>query len=172
MNRIIIVNQRQDQLAKQVAHLLPQASIQEDFHWPVQDQDVICWLSNDNSRVDLTVNDLVTLLDQQHVRPAKIIMKSIVGTADDADDQQLINWYGAQARQLVADHLYAIKMIDELEFPYTIVRTLPLTSQPVHRQLCAEGQRMEGQQSNMQDVARVLAQACQPEQLKNVSVGI
>lgn len=172
MNRIIIVNQKQDELTKKVAHLLPKPLIRQNFDWQPQLGDIICWLANDKLRVDQEVNEMVTMLDHWHVHPAKIVMKSVAGTADDATDQQLTKWYGADSRQLVADHLYAIKMIDELEFPYTIVRALPLTDQPVQRQLTAEGQPMVGQFSNIDDVAQVIAEACSPDQLKNVSIGI
>lgn len=172
MNRIIIIDQRTDVLGKKVATLLPQALVKTDFQWQPHPKDVICWLADDNARVDVAVSDLVNLLDHWHIQPAKIVMKSIAGTADDASAQQLTAWYGQEASQHVADHLYAIKMIDELEFPYTIVRTLPLTNEPVNRQLLAEGQSMNGQFSNIDAVAKVIAQACHPDQLKNVSVGI
>lgn len=172
MNRIMIVNQKQEVLAEKVAHLMPQAHIRQNFKWQPQSGDVICWLTNDKLRVDQEVNEMVTMLDHWHAHPAKIVMKSVAGTADDATKQQLTEWYGADGRQLVADHLYAIKMIDELEFPYTIVRTLPLTDQQVHRELTAEGQPMVGQFSNIDNVAQVIAKACSPDQFRNVSIGI
>ncbi len=49
-------------------------------------------------------------------------MLSIAGTADDATNQQLQEWYGQQATQAVLAHQYAVKMIDEFELPYTIIR--------------------------------------------------
>lgn len=172
MNRIIIVNQKADDLCQAVKEQLPHALEYTDFNWQLQAHDVICWIPNDNVRVDLAVNDLVVKLDNSTVQPAKIIMKSIAGTADDADNDQLAQWYGNSNQQLVMDHLYAIKMIDELEFPYTIVRSLPLTNDVVQRNLMLEGQLYDGNNSNIRQVAAVIAEATQLERFKNQSVGI
>lgn len=172
MSKVIIVNQEQDSLSRALSKQLPEAMIKNDFNWQPQDQDVICWLPADKSRVDLVVGDLVTMLDQNGVRPAKLVMKSVAGTADDAEPGQWQNWYGSDAQNVVMDHLYAIKMIDELEFPYTIVRSLPLTRQPVNRYPIEEGQPFQGSYSNLDQVANLLAQATQPDQYENQSVGI
>ena len=99
-------------------------------------------------------------------------MRSIAGTADDATDDQLTRWYGEAGQNLVMDHLYAIKMIDELEFPYTIVRSLPLTNDDVQRSLMTEGRPYLGNYSNIQQVATIIAQAADPERFKNQSIGI
>ena len=172
MKRIVIVNQKSDDLCHAVKEQLPKAIEYPDFNWQPQPQDIICWIPNDEIRVDLAVSDLVAKLDQSAVRPAKIIMKSIAGTADDATDDQLTRWYGETGQNMVMDHLYAIKMIDELEFPYTIVRSLPLTNDDVQRCLMTEGQPYRGNYSNIQQVATIIAQATDPEKFKNQSIGI
>ena len=172
MSRIIIVNQGATNLCHAVQNRLPKAIVYTDFHWQPQSDDIICWLPDDECRVDLAVSDLVTMLDENGVQPAKIIMKSVAGTADDAETNQISEWYGEGGSTMVMDHLYAIKMIDELEFPYTIVRTLPLTTHKVHRQLMMEGKPFSGQTSNIEQVADVIAKATQLEWFKNQSIGI
>ena len=149
MNRIVIINQGQ-----------------------TEPSDIICWLPADNSRVDLAVGDLVALLDHSAAQPAKIIMKSIAGTADDASDQQLTSWYGENAQQMVMDHLYAIKMIDELEYPYTVIRTLPLVEQPIDRSVMKEGQQFSGKNSSLQITSQLMKKAIMTDEFQNQSVGI
>lgn len=172
MTRVIIVNQGQENLSQALNEQLPGATIKNDFNWQPRTQDVICWLPADKFRVDLAVNDLVTMLDKSGAKPAKLVMKSVAGTADDAGPEQWRAWYGQDAQNVVMDHLYSIKMIDELEFPYTIVRSLPLTERPVDRDLMEEGQPFQGQHSNLDQVAKILAQATQLNQFQNQSIGI
>lgn len=172
MKRIVIVNQGQPQLCQALLNQVPQATVKDDFTWAPATGDIICWLPGDKQRVDLEVAELVRQLDQNRVQPAKIVMKSVAGTADDASMDQLSDWYGEEARNLVMDHLYAIKMIDELEFPYTIVRSLPLTNESVDRHPLAEGEPFSGQQSNVDAVAQLLADAVELKKFQNQSIGI
>ena len=99
-------------------------------------------------------------------------MKSIAGTADDASDQQLTSWYGENAQQMVMDHLYAIKMIDELEYPYTVIRTLPLVEQPIDRSVMKEGQQFSGKNSSLQITSQLMKKAIMTDEFQNQSVGI
>lgn len=172
MNHTLIINQGQDQLCQVLSRQLDDCRVFDDFPASMQENDVICWLPADNSRVDLAVEQLVDLIDRNHVTPAKIIMKSIVGTADDAADDQLTQWYGQDFQKLVMDHLYAIKMIDELEYPYTIVRTLPLTNEVVDRSVSQEGELFTGEHSNVDAVSRVIAHAILTADYRNQSLGI
>lgn len=172
MGRVIVVNQGQAELAQAFRQQLPTAIVESDFGWHLQSQDVICWLPADKSRVDVAVNDLVTMLDHSGVQPAKLVMKSVAGTADDAVPEQLQQWYGRDAQNVVMDHLYAIKMIDELEFPYTIVRSLPLTKHPVERPLITEGHQFTGDHSNLRRVAETLVRSTQLDEFTNQSIGI
>ncbi len=172
MNRIVIINQGQTELCRALSQELDHCLVLDDFHWSLEPSDIICWLPADNSRVDLAVNDLVALLDHSAAQPAKIIMKSIAGTADDASDQQLTSWYGENAQQMVMDHLYAIKMIDELEYPYTIIRSLPLVDRPVDRSVMDEGQRFAGRNSSLQATSHLMKNVIMTDEFQNQSVGI
>lgn len=172
MNRIVIINQGQTELCRSLSQKLDHCLILDSFQWSLEPSDIICWLPADNSRVDLAVTDLVDLLDRSSAQPAKIIMKSIAGTADDASDQQLTSWYGENAQQMVMDHLYAIKMIDELEYPYTIIRSLPLVEQPINRSVMNEGQQFSGENSSFQAASQLMKKAIMTDEFQNQSVGI
>ncbi|EEU30241.1 hypothetical protein HMPREF0501_00619 [Limosilactobacillus coleohominis 101-4-CHN] len=172
MNRIVIINQGQTELCRSLSQKLDHCLILDSFQWSLEPSDIICWLPADNSRVDLAVTDLVDLLDRSSVQPAKIIMKSIAGTADDASDQQLTSWYGENAQQMVMDHLYAIKMIDELEYPYTIIRSLPLVEQPIDRLVMNEGQQFSGKNSSLRATSQLMKKAIMTDEFQNQSVGI
>ncbi|WP_295728714.1 saccharopine dehydrogenase related protein [uncultured Limosilactobacillus sp.] len=172
MGPIIIINQGQDGLCQALSQQLDHCKVLEEFPDSIDNLATLCWLPADHSRVDLSVEQLVHLLDQSPVTPAKIVMKSIVGTADDATDEQVKRWYGEKAQTLVLDHLYAIKMIDELEYPYTIVRTLPLTEHQINRSIIPEGQPFSGDQSNLDAVSRVIFQAIVTDDYRNQSIGI
>lgn len=172
MNRIVIINQGQTELCRALSQELDHCLVLDDFQWSLEPSDIICWLPADNSRVDLTVADLVALLDRSATQPAKIIMKSIAGTADDASDQQLTSWYGKNAQQMVMDHLYAIKMIDELEYPYTIIRSLPLVEQPIDRSVMNEGQQFSGKNSSLQATSQLMKKAIMTDEFQNQSIGI
>ena len=172
MNRIIIINQGQDQLCQILSQQLNYCKVLDDFPASMQKDDGICWLPADNSRVDLAVEKLVNLIDHSHDAPAKIVMKSIVGTADDATDDQLTQWYGTNFQTLVMNHLYTIKMIDELEYPYTIIRTLPLTDEKVDRSVSQESEPFTGARSNVAAVSRVITQAILTDDYRNQSIGI
>ncbi|WP_251545806.1 NAD(P)H-binding protein [Limosilactobacillus caecicola] len=171
MPQVTIVNQQSDRLCQLVNDKLPGVTLVNDFNQPFQGG-VLCWLPGAHVRVDEVVQDLVHLVDHSAQQPTKIVMNSIMGTADDATVEQLQAWYGEDFQNIVADHLYAIKMIDELELPYTIVRSLPLTTKSVDRPVMDEGQPVTGDWSNVAAVATTLAQACDLENYLNQSVGI
>lgn len=172
MARVIVINQGQNLLTKLVLKQLPQVILHTDFNWVPTEGDIICWLPADNLRVDLAVGRFAKMIDQAQVKPAKIIMKSIAGTADDASWEQLDKVYGKTSQNLVMDHLYAVKMIDELEFPYTIIRTLPLSETGIRRSVLAEGEKFSGQTSNYRSAAQLIVKATELNTYKNESVGI
>lgn len=99
-------------------------------------------------------------------------MLSIPGTADDASLEQVEKWYGKKARSLIMMHQYAIKMIDELELPYTIVRIPPLTTDETSAKIIAEGQPMTGGKLGIDQLVAVLQSIFDTERYRNQSIGI
>lgn len=118
-----IVNQGAPALTAAVGANLPAACVTTNFHGHLLLDQSIVWIPDPLSPVDQAVMDLVALVDRSAQQPAKLVMWSVPGTADDAEPAQVATWYGQQGPNLVQAHQYAIKMIDELELPYTIVRT-------------------------------------------------
>ena len=57
------------------------------------------------------------------------------------------------------DGLYAVKMVDELEFPYTVIRVLPLTKQKVAGKIYREGQSLLGQVTPQDTLVKVFGEA-------------
>lgn len=159
----------QSKLAQAVAQQLNTVA-QVGFNHIKNDQ-VICWLPQINDPVDDQVQEIVNALDQAKVQPAKIVVWSPAGTADDAHPDQLRQWWGPDWRNIIAAYLYMVKMIDELEYPYTVVRSVPIAEKAPAGKLVAEGQLMTGQSVNLQMVADTLSKACQG-QFTNESIGV
>lgn len=172
MNRIVLIGQRTDRLIEQLHERLPEAIVEPSFHFKLQSQDTLCWLPMANDPVDQDVYDLVDLIDDSHETPKKIVMLSIAGTADDAAKEQLESWYGKSALDTVLAHQYAIKMIDELEFPYVIVRSLPIVPRETALKIVDEGQPLTGQAVGLKQAAQVLKAALTTDRYYNQSIGI
>jgi hypothetical protein len=134
--------------------------------------DVLCWLPLPNDYVDDEVQELATLIDKSIFLPTKIIMLSIPGTADDASLEQVEKWYGKNARSMIMSHQYAIKMIDEFEIPYTIIRIPPLVTDDTSAKIIAEGQQMSGDQLGINQLIPVLQTAIETNHYLNQSIGI
>ena len=122
---------------------------------------VLGWLP-DFSAPDLGVRNLVAAVDANPVAPQKIVMLSPAG----------ISWYGANAPTLLGDALYAVKMVDELELPYTVIRTLPVVRQGGGQKLSPEGEPMQGQATNQAALAHLFGTALQTAQYQNQSIGL
>lgn len=172
MSRIVIVSRRHDKLVSTVMKKVPEAVALTNFKFEIQNGDVLCWLPTVNEAVDDEVQELAALLDHSLFLPAKIVMLSIAGTADDATNQQLQEWYGRQAPQIVFAHQYAIKMLDEFELPYTIVRALPIVSDETTLKIVDEGKPLQGEGIGIAQVAQVIKRAVTTDDFKNQSVGV
>lgn len=166
-----IVNQGAPALTAAVGANLPAACVTTNFHGHLLLDQSIVWIPDPLSPVDQAVMDLVALVDRSAQQPAKLVMWSVPGTADDAEPAQVATWYGQQGPNLVQAHQYAIKMIDELELPYTIVRTPPLTA-GAGGQVVAEGVPLTPDPVGIDRVAAVIAAAATPTRFLNQSVGI
>ena len=104
MGRIVFISHRHDDLVPTIIKRVPEAVALTSFKFEIQRGDVLCWLPTVNEYVDDEVQELAELIDCSLVLPSKIVMLSIAGTADDATNQQLQEWYGQQATQAVLAH--------------------------------------------------------------------
>lgn len=174
MDRVVIVNTRHDSLAASLMKLLPDAVAMSSFNFEMEEGNVICWLPAAFDPVDDSVNALAKLVDKSVMQPSRIVMLSIAGTADDADESLLRQWYGRNALGNVMAFQYAIKMIDELELPYTVVRTAPLVEQTSGDQviITAEGQKMPDHHLSVKQLADNLKLIIENGTYKNQSIGL
>ena len=96
MGRIVFISHRHDDLVPTIIKRVPEAVALTSFKFEIQRGDVLCWLPTVNEYVDDEVQELAELIDRSLFLPSKIVMLSIAGTADDATNQQLQEWYGQQ----------------------------------------------------------------------------
>ena len=172
MSRIVFISHRHDDLVPTIIKKVPEAVALTSFKFEIQRGDVLCWLPTINEYVDDEVQELAELLDHSLFLPSKIVMLSIAGTADDATNQQLQEWYGQQATQAVLAHQYAIKMIDEFELPYTIIRALPITNDETPARIVNEGEALNGKEVGLIQVAQLIERAVTTDDFRNQSIGI
>lgn len=172
MGRTVIVSRRHDQLSRLLMEKMYNAVAVSGFKFEFEQGDQLCWLAQPNDPVDDEVQELAQLIDKTVFVPQKIVMLSMAGTADDATIDQLKQWYGRKAQEYLWAHQYAIKMIDELELPYTIVRALPTVATSTTAIITAEGQPMTGQGVSEQELARVLVEILNHDRYAGQSLGI
>lgn len=176
MARVVIVNTRHDSLAATLMRLLPDAVAASSFNLNLEEGDVLCWLPAPSDPVDDQVNALVKLIDSSVMQPSRIVMLSIAGTADDASEEEVKKWYGHNALGKVMAYEYAIKMIDELELPYTIVRVAPLVDKPTQSNekviVTAEGQQLPDKHIDDTSLASVLNLIVENGAYRNQSIGV
>ncbi|HJE27545.1 MULTISPECIES: NAD(P)H-binding protein [Limosilactobacillus] len=172
MTRIVVISRRHDKLARLIMENSYAAVAANSFDVDLEVGDVLCWLPQANDPVDDAVQQLAALVDRSLFPPRKIVMLSIAGTADDANEDQLKHWYGRHAMQAVWTHQYAIKMIDELELPYVVVRALPLGDGMPNVKIVDEGQPLAGESVNEEQLAQVLQTALTTSKFDNQSIGV
>ncbi len=68
------------------------------------------------------------------------------------------------------EHLYAVKMIDELEHPYVIVRTPPVTGRGGN--VKGEGELIQQATVGQEETVALITTAVTTEQYVNQSVGL
>lgn len=172
MGRTVIVSQRHDQLSQLIMKKMYDAVAVSNFKLEFQRGDQLCWLPRVSEPVDEEVQELANLVDRSVFVPSKIVMLSMAGTADDATGDQLRQWYGKNAQEYLWAHQYAIKMIDELEFPYTIIRALPLTAAAVPATITGEGQALTGQGVSEAELAGVIGRVLSTDRYNGKSIGV
>lgn len=172
MGRVVLVDNREDELALKIMKKVPDAIVSTNFKVQFQSGDILCWLPKPSEYVDDEVQELADLIDQSTFLPIKIIMLSIPGTADDASLEQVEKWYGKDARSMIMAHQYAIKMIDEFEIPYTIVRIPPLTLMNKSVSVVGEGQPMTGDKLGINQLVSIFQTVLETNRYLNQSIGI
>lgn len=172
MGRVVIVSRRHDQLAKMIMEKSYDAVVATNFKIEFQQGDQLCWLPLPGEAVDDEVQELATLIDQSVFLPTKIVMLAIAGSADDASPAQLTKWYGKNAVEDALAYQYAVKMIDEFEIPYTIIRALPLGDHGGPVKVIDEGEKMTDGQVGVQAAAEVILTALSSTKYRNQSIGI
>lgn len=173
MTKIVLVDQRQDGLADLIARQ-GKMQVETNFEWPLLADTVIGWLP-DFKADSLGVQDLVDLVDRSEVAPAKIVMLSPLGTGDDVPMEEIIENEGSDAGMRVLEALFAVKMVDELELPYTVIRIPRLDGTELHDDidLVPEGERIgNGLRPSEADVARVFYQALTTDRFLNQSIAV
>ncbi|WP_251573837.1 saccharopine dehydrogenase related protein [Limosilactobacillus agrestimuris] len=172
MGRVVLIDNRDDELVSKLIKKMPDAVVSTNFKVQLQSGDILCWLPKPNDYVDDEVQELADLIDQSVFLPTKIVMLSIPGTADDASLEQVGKWYGKSARTMIMMHQYAVKMIDEFEIPYTIVRVPPLTVANTETKITAEGQAMDGGKVGIDQLVLLLQTVLKTNRYLNQSIGI
>lgn len=172
MGRTIIVSRRHDRLSQLIMKKMYDAVAVSSLKLSFQQGDQLCWLPEINAPVDEEVQALAAQIDQAVFTPQKIVMLSMVGTADDATPEQVQRWYGKGAQEYLWAHQYAIKMIDELELPYTVIRSLPLTTTASPAVITSEGQAVTGKGVSEETLAGVIEQVLLTDRYRNQSIGI
>ncbi|WP_235788979.1 hypothetical protein [Limosilactobacillus gorillae] len=140
-----------------------------DFSGALEPVTTLVWLPDPLEPVGDLVSDLVALVDRSPA-PARIVMHGVVGTADDAEPEQVGAWYHTDGKALVMEHLYAVKMIDELEYPYVIVRTPPTSGSG--GKIKPEGQPITRSAVSRAATVALLVTAVQDDAYVNQSVGL
>lgn len=169
-----IVNQHQDDLAQALVKALqPQAvGIQPTFDSQLPPAATLCWLPATLAPVDELVNGLVHYVDQADQAPVKIVFLTAAGICDDLTDDQARQFYGSNFQDILYAHQYALKMIDELELPYTAVRAPQVVDEDTGLSVTAEGQPLSGLQIGRKQLADLLAMVMTTDRYLNQSIGV
>lgn len=169
-----IVNQHQDELAHALAKALqPRAvGMQPTFDSQLPPAATLCWLPATLAPVDELVDGLVRYVDHSDQAPAKIIALTAAGICDDLTDDQAKQLYGNNFQDVLYAHQYAIKMIDELELPYTAVRVPKIVGDDVSAEVTTEGQPLAGLRVGQGQLASFLATVMTTDRYLNQSIGI
>jgi hypothetical protein len=170
MTRVLIVDQLNKGLATLIKPTVLESVTVNSFD-QLQQDDILLWLPND-SDVDQQVFGLIDTIDGKQIKLSKIVMLSIAGVNGEVEEPRLQQWWGSDYQNLVLDYQYAIKMIDELELPYTIVRTTPIVINATTAVISNEGTGINGDRIGQSQLAEVLSEACQPNRYLNQSIGI
>ena len=170
---LAIVNQHEDQLTAALKKELAPApvAIYPQFSRQLPLAATLCWLAPRKAPVDELVMGLVQLVDDGHA-PAKMVMLAAAGICNDVDEAGLRQLYGDDYQDLLFAHQYAVKMVDELEIPYTVIRVPRLTDVISPSVITPENQPVASLQLNRDQLVKTIARAMTTDQLVNQSIGL
>ena len=80
--------------------------------------------------------------------------------------------YGKHYEDVIYANQYAVKMIDELELPYTAVRVPEVIPEKTKAAVTAEDEPLAGLQVGRQQLASLLATAMTTDRYVNQSIGL
>ncbi|WP_295747702.1 NAD(P)H-binding protein [uncultured Limosilactobacillus sp.] len=170
---LAIVNQHEDQLTAALKNELAPApvAVYPQFSRQLPAASVLCWLAPRQAPVDELVLGLVQLVDDGHA-PSRIVMLAAAGICDDVDEAGVRQLYGADYQNLLFAHQYAVKMVDELEIPYTVIRVPQLTNEAAASVITPENQQLASLQLSSDQLVKTIASAMTTDRLVNQSIGL
>lgn len=170
---LAIVNQHQEALtAALTARLAPApVAVYPQFSLNLPPAAALCWLAPLTAPVDELVMGLVRLVDAGQA-PARIVMLAAAGICDDVEPAGLHQLYGDDYSSLLFAHQYAVKMVDELEIPYTVLRVPHIGGPQRPVAVTAENQPLASLTVSQASVVHALQTALATEKYVNQSVGI
>lgn len=172
MGKTIIVANRHDGMTAAIMKKVPDAIVSPNFDVEIGQGDTLCWLPLPGDPVDEEVQELAYLIDRSVFLPTKIIMLSLPGTADDINEDELVEWYGKKAIGWLMAHQYAIKMIDEFEIPYTIIRTPLIVDHETTVEVVGEGEAFPGREIGLPQLVNLMTDTIESQRYRNRSIGI
>ena len=170
---LAIVNQHDDQLTASLKNELAPApvAVYPQFSRQLPASSVLCWLAPRQAPVDELVMGLVQLVDAGRA-PSRIVMLAAAGICDDVAADGLRQLYGDGYQDLLFAHQYAVKMVDELEIPYTVIRVPRLTNLASPSMITPENQPLASLQLSRDQLVKTIARAMTTDQLVNQSIGL
>lgn len=171
--KILIVTKQQIELGQMIGQKITQAGeeLMISHHFDDAAAEVVVWLPS-AATVDDAVFDLVTAIDQGAVKPRKIIMLAVAGINDEVESTRLQQRFGQQCSDVILAYQYAVKMIDELELPYTIIRAAKTVTKTTTSVISNEGQPVVGTQIGSSELSQLIVKTVLTDQYLNQSIGI
>lgn len=182
MKKILILNQNSKVLDPLLAVIKQNANLSyqifagdlknsQDYLAYVKDTDIIISLLGPQD-VDWYFEALFEAIYQQKINLKHFIMLSYAGIDDELT--QPIEYAGITDRlEFFKQQRYAIKIVDEAEFPYTIIRqSQPTDHSGKKLQIFSEGQPMPAGYVSRETIANLIYQIVETGQYKYESIGI
>ncbi|CUS25550.1 hypothetical protein FC70_GL001061 [Paucilactobacillus oligofermentans DSM 15707 = LMG 22743] len=170
MNHVLVVNQMNNDLAAMTVDKFEDYDLDNVFS-KLKNDDILLWLSN-SSNVESQVFKLIDVIDDQNLKLKKMVMLVIAGVNGEIMIDQQEKLWGPDFENLILDSQYAIKMIDELEMPYIIVRIPIVVNEETAVEISNEGSQFKGNQIGLHQLADVVVEACLTDHYLNQSIGV
>jgi len=171
--RVLIVSDQSTEVAKMVSKKINQTGNQSIIHqsFSTAAAETLVWLPT-IATVDEDVFNLVDAIDQHKITPTKIVMLAVAGINDEVNPEKLEQRFGHQFGDTILAYQYAVKMIDELELPYTIIRAAQVVADKTTSVISNEGQPVQGTKIGAAVLVDLIVSAALTDQYLNQSIGI